>query len=139
MSELPDFDALALDAHQGHTRIVGERAFVTAALSIEAWYMIGVAPSEAPDELEPLIAPVQNAPHVLVFTDEERAEAFARARAEKRSEPSPAPVLHATPIEAVEYLESLREAGVQGAHFNDGKNAVTCDSARISDLAKSRG
>lgn len=139
MTEPHDFDALSIAANRGNSRVVGERGFVRAALSLEAWYFIGVAPEDAPDEIEPLMTRVQQSPHVLAFTDEERAEGFARARAAQRGDAEPAPVLHMAPAEAVEYLDQLREAGVQGAHFNDGDASVTCDSARIVDIARSGG
>ena len=139
MTQPHDFDALALAASQGHTKVVGERVFVRAALSLEAWYMIGVAPDDAPDELEPLMGRVQQAPHLLVFTDEERAEGFARARATQRGETEPAPVLHMPPADGLAYLESLREVGVQGVHFNDGQASFTCDAARVHDIATSGG
>lgn len=133
--ELPDFDALAVVAHDGSKRLVGEREFVRAALSIEAWYMIGVAAPDTPDELEPLIAQVQQAPHLVAFTDEDRAAGFARSQAAKVSKAEAAPVLHMSPSDAVGYLQRLRELGVQGVHFNDGPLAVTIDASRIVELA----
>ncbi len=134
MSGIPDFDALAHAAHTGTSKI-GERDFLQAALGLDAWYMIGVAPEEAPDEVEPLIAAIDRAPHLLVFTDEERAEGFARARAQQRGESEPAGLLHMPPEDAVAYLRDLREAGVDYVHFNDGEHSVSCKALRVIEIA----
>jgi hypothetical protein len=136
MTDTPDFDALAHAAHTGTSK-VGEREFVRAALTLDAWYLIGVAPDDAPDEPEPLIAAIDRAPHLLVFTDEERAAGFARARAKKRAEPEPAPVLHMGPADALGYMDDLRTAGVDGVHFNDGEHSVSLTLVRALEIARS--
>jgi len=137
MTDAHDFDALGHAAQQGNTKIVGERDFVRAAMTLDAWFMIGVAPDDAPGELEPMIARVQGAPHVVLFTDSDRAEGFARAHAEKRGDAAPPPTLEATPDEAAAFVLSVREHGVQGAHFNDGPACVTIDAARIDAIINS--
>ncbi len=124
-----DFDAMAQAASNAQNNL-GERAFIEAASTLDAWYCVGVAPSEAPDEPEPLIAAIGNEPHVLVFTDEHRAASFAERRAKDREGAAPV-VLEMSPAEARDYFAMLVEHNVTGVHFNDGDNAV---SSRIRNV-----
>lgn len=125
---MPDFDELSIAANDARNK-VGERAYIQAALSLDAWYFIGVGPE---DELEPLIAAGTEGPRLLVFTDEARAEGYRDHLAAKGK---PGTVLHMEVPDAVEYCNMLREHNVASAHFNDGGAAVTVPLGRIVDLA----
>jgi hypothetical protein len=129
---MTDFDALAADAHDARNKL-GERAYARAALALDTWYFLGVAPPDAPDEPEPLIGPGAEGPRLLVFTDQPRAEGYrdhlgARGKA--------ATVLHMDTPDAVDYCRLLRDNGVASVHFNDGPSAVTLPLTRLLQLAK---
>jgi hypothetical protein len=131
-----DFDALAAEAADARNK-TGERAFIQAALSLGAWYFIGVAPPEAPDEPEPLIAPGADGHRVLVFTDEPRAEGYRdhlNAKG-KFSGAGACCVLHMDIGDAVGYLGMLTDHGVGSAHFNDGGSSATVAIRRIVEMA----
>lgn len=123
-----DFDALSIEANDARNKM-GERAYVQAALSLDAWWFIGVGPA---DELEPLIAAGSEGPRLLVFTDEARAEGYRDHLAAKGK---PGTVLHMEVADAVAYCDTLREHNVASAHFNDGGAAVTVALGRVVELA----
>lgn len=126
-----DFDALSIQAHDARNKL-GERAYIQAALSLPCWWFIGIAPKDAPDEPEPLIAPGVEGARLLVFTDEARAEGYRDHLAAKGK---PGVVLHMDTPDAVDYCNMLREHNVAAAHFNDGAASVTVPLGRIVDLA----
>mgnify|MGYP001168701824 CR=1 FL=1 len=128
---MTDFDALAVQARDARNKM-GERAYIQAALALDAWYFIGVASADDPDEPEPLIVRASGGPRLLVFTDEARAEGYRDHLAAKGK---PGVVLHMDTPDAVGYCQALREHGIGEAHFNDGDAAVTVPLSRITDLA----
>lgn len=127
-----DFDQLAHEAADARSKL-GERAFIEAALNLGHWYFIGVAPPDAPDEPEPMVASGTDGHRVLVFTDEPRAEGYRDHLGGKGKSSC---VLHMKVSEAVEYLDFLTEHGVGSAHFNDGKGSATIAIRRLVELAK---
>ena len=76
----PDFDALA-DGARSAVNKTGEHTLWKAVMALPAWYFVG---DRAGDEAEPLVAAVDGEPHLLAFTDPERAGAFSRYRAAQR-------------------------------------------------------
>ncbi len=130
MSEA-DFDALSIGAADGRNK-AGEDAFVREALALRHWYFVGVSPPDAPDEPEPMVVAGADGHLALVFTDEERAEAYI-AHLEKQGKGCC--VLHMAVADAVAYLEFLTDHGVGSAHFNDGKGSATVAIRRIVRLA----
>ena len=135
-SDALNFDALAFDANSGVNKS-GETAYLSAALSLPAWYFVGAAPDDAPEELEPLIGVVENEPHLFVFTEEPRAESVAARRAGQKG--CEAVTLHMETAEAVGYCRSLAEHGVWGVHFNDGEHSVSVQIDRLLAVASRSG
>jgi len=128
-----NFDTLAAQAHDARNK-TGERAFVEAALALPCWHCVGVAPEGATDEPEPLVAPIDREPHLLVFTDGARAAAFAERRAATRG--GDAITLELDTSDAVAYLADLASIGVTGVHFNDGDHAVSVPLRRVLELGR---
>src|SRR5881394_693602 len=93
-----DVDALALESRNAHNK-VGEQILWRVVLALPAWYFI--AQGEG-DQAEPMVASVDTKAQLLAFTDEDRAEAFARHIAGKRGGKQPGVLEMAVP-DAVRY------------------------------------
>ena len=126
-----DIDALAMEAADARNKL-GERAFVQAALNMDSWYFIGVAPPDAPDEPEPLLVAGTEGHRVLVFTDEPRAEGY---RDHLKAKGKECCLLHMEVGDAVGYMNMLTDHGVASAHFNDGGNSATIAIRVITEMA----
>lgn len=123
-----DFDALSLAARNAvnHT---GKHELWKAALSLEEWFFIG---TEHGEDAQPIVGIYEGRPHLLAFTDEDRATAFALARAAKKGG-EPGPVLSMPPSDAVDYLVELREH-VDGMVVNPGDNAFSSQPMALKDM-----
>jgi len=131
-----DFDALAADAANVQNKL-GERAFVEAALSLEAWFVIGLAPDDAPNDPEPMVVGGVDGPRLLVFTDEDRAAGYAKHLSEKGAAGGKVSgVLHMDVDDAVGYCDMLRLHDVGWVHFNDGDHALPVAIVRVVELGK---
>jgi len=128
---MSDFDQLAVEAADARNKL-GERAYIQAALNLDAWYFIGVAPADAPDEAEPMLVGGTGGHRILVFTDEGRAEGYRDHLIAKGKDCS---VLHMPVGDAVGYCNMLREHNVGAAHFNDGGSSATIPLARLVEMA----
>jgi hypothetical protein len=124
-----DFDALVDGARDAHSK-VGEHTLWKAAMSLPCWYFVADVPGE---EGEPLVGAVDGVPHLLAFTDEERAEVFSKHRASQRGG-VPTPVLNMDVADAVDYCKSLMETKVDGVLFNNGKYSFQAALSKIVDM-----
>jgi hypothetical protein len=140
-TEGPDFDTL-VEASRDATNKVGEQTLWRAVFSLDVWYFVARGEGE---DAEPLIGVIQGKPALLIFTEEERAAGFARARNMRRSdvrgsardEASMAgTVLHMDREDAVEYCEQLAGHGVEWALFNSGPYAFQCPMIEMRDRAR---
>src|SRR5690349_19746333 len=75
-----DMDALALASRSAQNKVDGQNLW-RAVMTLPVWYFI--AQGQA-DQAEPMVASVDGRAQLLAFTDEDRAEAFARHIAGKR-------------------------------------------------------
>lgn len=133
---MTDFDALAVEAADGRNKL-GERAYIQAALNLDFWYFIGVAPDDAPEEPEPMVVGGIGGHRLLVFTDEARAEGYRdHLAANEGAKGKACCVLHMDVGDAVGYCDMLREHNVAAAHFNDGSSSASIPLSRIVELAR---
>lgn len=124
-----DFDALA-DASRSAVNKTGEHVLWKAAMALPDWFFIADQPG---DDAEPLVAAVDGVPHLLAFTDENRAEEFSRSRAAKRGA-APTPVLNMGVADAAAYCKDLMQTKVDGVLFNSGKYSFQATLSRIVDM-----
>ncbi len=123
-----DFDALSLAARNAanHT---GKHELWKAALSLEEWYFVG---TEDGEDAQPIVGMYERRPHLMAFTDEDRAAAFAASLAARKGG-EPGPVLSMPPADAVEFLVELREM-VDGVVVNPGDNAFSSQPMALKDM-----
>lgn len=117
MSVEDRFDQLVDAARDGDD----EEAMVAlwrAAYALDEWHF--VARGEMPN-VQPFIGLVDERPFVMVFTDEERARAFAE-RNKLIQEDGTVPLLGMSPEGASKTLPQYGEHGVHGVLFNEGPN-----------------
>lgn len=124
-----DFDALVEASRAGQNKM-GEQALWRAALTLDRWFLIGNAEGE---QTEPICGMVDGHAHLIAFTDEDRANDFAKRRAAS-GEHSAGSVLHMDVADAIEYLRQLDEAGVAGVLFNSGAYSFSQSMVRIVDM-----
>ena len=124
-----DFDALVEASHSGVNK-TGEQALWKAAMSLSEWYFVA---RNAGDDPEPLIGAVEGAPHLIAFTDEQRAQEFASRRPASKVA-ADAPILCMDVPDAVDYCKQLMETQVEGLLFNSGKYAFQAGLSRIVDM-----
>lgn len=130
MSSTPsDFDVLAEASRDAHNK-VGEQTLWKAAMALPQWYFIA---DQAGDDAEPLVAAVDGIPHLLAFTDEARAELFARDRARKKGGAA-TPVLNMDTADAAAYCKDLMQTKVDGVLFNSGKYAFQAALSKVVDM-----
>ncbi|CAG0976482.1 hypothetical protein PHYC_01530 [Phycisphaerales bacterium] len=139
-----DFDAL-VEASQVATNKTGEQNLWRATMALEAWYFVARG---AGDDAEPLIGSLEGKSALLIFTDEERAAAFAKRRNMRQSDVRGAArdaasmegeVLHMDLPDALVYCEDLSKAGVEWALFNSGGYAFQCALIDVKDKAERYG
>jgi len=102
------------------------------AMNLPHWFFIAAGD---PNDPEPMAAKVDGRPHLIAFTDEDRAEAFAKRTAEKLGV-QPSPVLHMEVPDAIGYCQILFELGVEGLHMNDGGFAFDAPLGQVIDMHK---
>jgi hypothetical protein len=125
----PEVDALAEAARSVQNK-VGEQNLWKAVLALRVWYFI--ARGEG-DDAEPMVASVDGRPQLLAFTDEDRAEAFARHIQSKRGGEAPG-LLEMDVPDAVEYAKELEALDVATILFNSGEHAFSCSMTRLKDM-----
>src|SRR3954470_8495090 len=108
-----NMDALALASRSAQNK-VGEQNLWRAVMTLPVWYFI--AQGEA-DQTEPMVASVDGKAQLLVFTDGDRAEAFARHVAGKRGGEAPG-LLEMDVADAVQYARELESLDVELILFN---------------------
>jgi hypothetical protein len=124
----PELDALAEAARSVQNK-VGEQNLWKAVMALKVWYFI--ARGEG-DDAEPMVASVEGRPQLLAFTDEDRAEAFARHIEGKRgARPG---LLEMDVPDAVEYARELEGLKVETILFNSGEYAFSCSMTRLGDM-----
>ena len=124
-----DMDALALASRNAHNK-VGEQNLWRTVLALPVWYFI--AQGEG-DSAEPMVASVDRRAQLLAFTDEDRAEAFARHIAGKRGGPQPG-LLEMDVPDAVAYTRELETLNVESILFNSGEHAFGCSMTRLGEM-----
>ena len=125
----PDFDALA-DGARSAVNKTGEHTLWKAVMGLPAWYFVG---DRAGDEAEPLVAAVENEPHLMAFTDPERAGAFSRYRAAQRGGDATG-VLNMDVPDAVEYCRALMPTKIEGVLFNHGAHSFQAGLSSVIDM-----
>jgi hypothetical protein len=134
----PDFDALCAASRNIQNKL-GEIELWKQAVNLPEWYFVA---SGEGDEAEPVIGTLGKVPHVLVFTDEERAQGFARLRAMRASDArdssrDPASFAVGTLVmdvaDALAFFKDLAASGVQGALFNSGEFQFHCGLIELAD------
>jgi hypothetical protein len=124
-----DMDALALASRSAHNK-VGEQNLWRAVLALPAWYFIAQGEGDA---AEPMVASVDGKAQLLAFTDEDRAEAFARHIANKRGGEQ-AGLLEMDVRDAVAYARELESLDVEAILFNSGEHAFACSMTRLGEM-----
>ena len=124
-----DFDALA-EAARSAVNKTGEHSLWKAAVALPEWYFVA---DRAGEDAEPLVAAVEGVPHLLAFTDEERAEAFSKSRAVKKGGGA-TPVLSMPPADAAAYCKDLMQTKVDGVLFNSGKYSFQASLSQVVDM-----
>jgi len=122
-----DFDALVEDSRDARNR-AGYQALWKAAVGLESWFFVA---DQSGDDAEPIVAAFDDKPHLLVFTDEERATAFSEARSAKRGMEG-TPVLSMSVAEGTEYVRTLANH-VAGVLFNTGENGFAATPTAVVD------
>jgi hypothetical protein len=126
-----DVDALALASRNAHNK-VGEQNLWRTVLALRVWYFVAQGEGDA---AEPMVASVDGRPQLLAFTDEDRAEAFARHIAGKRGGEPPG-LLEMDVPDAVQYARELESLDVEAILFNSGEHAFACPMTRLWDMYK---
>lgn len=122
-----DFDALVEDSRDARNR-AGHQALWKAAVSLPQWFFVA---DQIGDDAEPIVAAFEDKPHLLIFTDEDRATAFSEARAAKRGE-EPTTVLTMDLADAVAYVRSIA-SHVPAVLFNTGENGFAAVPTAVVD------
>jgi hypothetical protein len=124
----PELDALAEAARSVQNK-VGEQQLWKTVMGLRVWYFI--AQGEG-DDAEPMVASVEGRPRLLAFTDEDRAEAFARHIEGKRgTRPG---LLEMDVPDAVEYAQELESLDVESVLFNSGEHGFSCSMTRLREV-----
>lgn len=125
---IPDFDALSHAA-----RNIANRAALhdlwKSALGLPDWYFVATDDS---DDAQPVIGISDGKPHLLAFTDEQRAAEFSAIRAKKRGH-SATSILSMSVDDAVDYLHDLREQ-VDGIVMNSGEYGFSIQPVALLDM-----
>lgn len=133
-----DIDALVELSRSGINKS-GEHDLWRAAMALETWWFVARGEGE---EAEPLIATVDGKAALVIFTDEGKAAAFAKAREMRRSDPRGSNrdpdamqglVLTMDVPDALAYCEDLAKEGVEWALFNSGMFAFQCPMLEMQD------
>ncbi len=122
-----DFDQLVEDSRDARNRL-GQQALWKAVMSLDQWFFVA---DQSGDDGEPIVAAFEDKPHLLAFTDEARATAFAEARAAKRGD-EPTPLLTMEVPDAAEYVRSIAKH-VAGVLFNTGENGFAATPTAVYD------
>jgi len=125
-----DFDALAHSARNIANRTALHDLW-KAALLLEEWFFVA---SDDGDDAYPVVGISDGKPHLLAFTDDQRASEFSAARALKRGIAA-TPILSMSVEEAVAYLYELREQ-VDGIVVNSGEYGFSSQPAALCDMCK---
>ncbi len=126
-----DFAELVEAARMAHVK-TGEHNLWKAAFALPEWFFVAASHGE---DAEPVVGIVDGQPHILGFTDEEQAQALSQRRASRQNPAAaPAPVLHMTPAEAVDYCKKLIPEGIAGILFNSGPSAFQTTLARLVEM-----
>ncbi|MFZ4576148.1 MAG: hypothetical protein ACOYN0_17320 [Phycisphaerales bacterium] len=128
-----DFDALSYAARTLVSKTARHELW-HAALSLPEWYFVGTGEGE---DVAPLVGVSEGRPHLLAFTDEDRAHEFAAARAARKG-CDPGVLLGMTPSEAVEYVVQLREQ-VDGVLLNSGEHGFAAQPMELKDMHDRHG
>ena len=124
----PELDALAEAARSVQNK-VGEQQLWKAVMGLRVWYFIAQGKG---DDAEPMVAAVEGRPQLLAFTDEDRAEAFARHIEGKRgARPG---LLEMDVADAVEYAQELESLDVETILFNSGAHGFSCSMTRLREM-----
>lgn len=142
MTDIPSPDQIDDLAHASRSVVnkMGVHALWKAVLALPEWYFVGSqADPNDPDSLEPIIAAVEGTPRLIAFTDENRAEAFGKARA--RAKGSDGAVLSMDVPSAIEYGMSIVKSGpagskVAGFLFNTGEYAFQASFEDVRNYHK---
>lgn len=124
-----DIDALAQSSRSVQNKS-GEQSLWKAVMGLRVWYFVAQGQG---DEAEPMVAQVDGRPQLLAFTEEERAEAFARHLQSRRGGAMPG-VLEMDVPDAVEYAKELESLDVESVLFNTGEYAFAGSPTRLRDL-----
>jgi hypothetical protein len=124
----PDFDAMA-HAARSLVNKAARHDLWKAALHLDEWYFVGV---DHAGEAEPLVGMYEGRPYLFAFTDGERAEEFANARAARKGGDAGV-LLTMPPSDAVEYLVEIREQ-VDGILINSGEFGFTSEPMDLKDM-----
>ena len=124
---IPDFDGL-VEASWNAQNKLGEQAVWHAALGLDRWYLV-----LGESGTDPMFGAVEGRPYLIAFTDEPRAEAFAAKLSEQRNTPAPG-VVHMDIPEAIDYIDSLKDQGVDGVLFNSGGFSFQAGCIAITDM-----
>jgi hypothetical protein len=122
------FDALAVSSRSVQNQS-GAQQLWKAVMSLRVWYFIAQGDG---DDAEPMVASVEGKPHLLAFTDEDRAEAFARHLESKKGGPRPG-LLEMDVPDAVEYGQELEQLGVERVMFNSGEHCFGCSMTELRE------
>lgn len=125
-----DFDALAQAARNIANRTALHDLW-KAALLLDEWFFVA---SDDGDDACPVVGISDGKPHLLAFTDDQRASEFSAARAIKRGIAA-TPILSMSVEEAVAYLYELREQ-VDGIVMNSGEYGFSSQPAALCDMCK---
>lgn len=125
-----DFDALAHAARNIANRTALHDLW-KAALLLDEWFFVA---SDDGDDAYPVVGISDGKPHLLAFTDDQRASEFSAARAIKRGIAA-TPILSMSVEEAVAYLYELREQ-VDGIVMNSGEYGFSSQPAALCDMCK---
>lgn len=125
-----DFDALAHAARNIANRTALHDLW-KAALLLDEWFFVA---SDDGDDACPVVGISDGKPHLLAFTDDQRASEFSAARAIKRGIAA-TPILSMSVEEAVAYLYELREQ-VDGIVMNSGEYGFSSQPAALCDMCK---
>ena len=123
------FDDLSMDARNAQNK-AAEHDLWKKTLALSEWFFV----SSGGDDPAPVVGMIDGKPHLLAFTDEERAGFVADRLAMSKGDVEGATLCMDVP-DAVEYAAQLRDHGIAGIHFNDGEYAFNCGFDRLADMA----